>query len=209
MSILAVLALLLTVPMAQAQSNDKYFEQGLYIEEGWNLIPYGEGLEIEGLQEEHLLGAYVYRAGSGDYLDILENEYQLDQLVDAYGLIPIWIYSDASYSARVEVDMREVDEALRDAEFVFVEGWNYYVLTPQMNPGYDGMHFNIHQNKYGSVIDDMYMWEDGEWEYIYDEFLEWESYNDDGGFILPVLINYDERFTPTMSEDLSVPAFPY
>jgi len=210
---MSILAVLLLIPLAQAQheqGNSDYFEQDLYIQEGWNLIPYGDGLDIEGLQEQHLRAAYVYHPESKEYLDILEYEDSLDQMVDSYGYTAVWVYSDVSYVASVEVDMEIVDNTLKDVKFTFHEGWNFYVLMPQMSKSYSGPHFNMHQDRYESALDGMYLWDDDrEWENIHYDFLEWETEDHADDIVLAVLINYDKSFMASVSEDLIVPAFPH
>jgi len=182
----------------------------MHLDEGWNLIPFGEGIEIGFSDnfEEDLAGAYVYHPYDREFYDIMENDDELEYLVDRMGYTTVWVYMEDDAEMYLEIDVDEIDHELRTKDFEFEEGWNFYVLLPQMQENYPGPHYNIHRENGHSTIESMWIWENGEWDKVTNEFMEWEETEDDNE-IHAVLINYEDDFRPSYEVDVEVPDFPY
>lgn len=218
-----VMALMFVAPVfaeeaaIEVQKSDEEFDYVIGLDQGWNLIPYGKGLYIEfdDKFEKNLKAAYVYDSDEKTYYDLLKDDDPIFELVNERGYIAIWVYMDyegeqTESIVEVQVDSEIIYETLRDTKFKFTPGWNFYVLLPQMQKAYPGPHYNIHVNQYGeSVMRNMYIW-DNDWEKVTKGFIEWENDNGKSEEIIPLLIYYDDYFTPEFDTEPTpiVPAFP-
>ncbi|MBT3304719.1 hypothetical protein HN592_05530 [Candidatus Woesearchaeota archaeon] len=193
--------------------DEDYNTRNIYLSEGWNLLPYGDGVEMDYSRdfEENLLAAYIYHPYDRVFYDIMEDDDELEYVVDVMGFTSIWVYMEEDTNMVLRVESDEVLETIQETRIEFADGWNFYVLLPQMQKNYPGAHFNIHERDGTSYMESMYMWDSysKEWENIYGDFLDWEETEDDFA-AYPVLIKYWDEFEPTLETSTPViPPFPY
>ncbi|MAF35131.1 hypothetical protein CMO91_04770 [Candidatus Woesearchaeota archaeon] len=181
--------------------------------EGWNLVPFGQGIKVE-LPGAQVDAAYVYK--DGQYYDVLKDDDVLYGIINEQGFTGVWVHLQEDVKGRLEVDLEEVEETLREgATFTFREGWNFYVATPYMNKDYPEGHFNFAIDDGRSVLKDDKIfayaagrdsWESG----FYTEMSEEGEFSDRDVIGLPFIAYFQYRFSPEFVENAIpiVPDFP-
>jgi hypothetical protein len=207
--------------------NDLFFQiddtitRPLQLTEGWNLIPFGVGIEIHGPSSEDIIeAAYIWDANEGIYYDLFkqgsDSNELFEDLIRENGWTAAWYYLNDDVELTLEIDLAEVQEFLEeDAEPEFQEGWNFYVIMPHLSEEYAGEFLNIgtsHDDDRDYIRDNkVYAWSGDNWETgdYYGDIR-----NDDlvaSGIIgMPFLAYYMEDFDAMWrpSMERTIPEFP-
>jgi len=173
---------------------------------GWNVLPFGNGIEfIGGDLEDNLKAAYVWNPMDNKYVDVLiGGEQALRDLTEQFGYTGVWVYLKTNVdNFRMEVDNNEVDQVLAQTSFTFPQGWNFYVILPHMlKAGYNGNFLNM--GKEFMRAEKVYAWSKTSWESGL--FSSVQNQTDVVG--IPFLVYYTAPFTPFMDKSVAPPAFP-
>ena len=109
------------------------------------------------------------------------------------------------------MDLEEVQEKVEELDFQFNEGWNFYVILPQMDRNHKEGYLNIGEDDNGIYIanNKLYAWNAGnqDWETgTYTEVIDGEI--DEDIFGLPYIARYTENFRVSYTGKYVIPPFP-
>jgi len=189
----------------------------LELYEGWNLIPMGAGImpNIDSDFEDILNAAYVYNPYEKKFYDLLEDDDALEELIEETGFAAVWVYITEDYVTEIAINEDIIHEAVQEVDFIFPEGWNFYVLIPELQKSNDNGYFRIFEDKHGeSAIkqDRVFAWSNREktWEsesytYILEGIDEMDEL-----IGLPIIMKYTDNLEPRFlpKGDLTLPDFP-
>jgi hypothetical protein len=182
--------------------------------EGWNLFPLGYGLDYDFSQdfENNMEAAYIYDPFNQEYQDLFEDgDDIIEELVNERGYVSVWVYMNDNFEMDLIIDLEEVQEKVEELDFEFNEGWNFYVVLPQMDKNHEEGYLNIGEDDNGIYIanNKLYAWDaqhqnwdDG----TYTDVIDGEI--DEDIFGMPYIARYTENFRVSYTGKYVIPPFP-
>ncbi|MFW5746978.1 MAG: thioredoxin domain-containing protein, partial [Nanoarchaeota archaeon] len=193
-------------------TDDDLITREMSLQEGWNLVPIGHGIEFwgEGFAES-MIGAYVWDADTQMYHDLFADEDVVEDIIVERGYTAVWVYLNDDVEISLTLDLQEIQETIEDLDFQFEEGWNFYVILPQMQYDLSQGFFSIgmDQEKHAGYIrgNRVYAWERDEWELgdYESDILNNDQLDEIAG--MPFIAYYEEQFSPFYMQ-MDIPEFP-
>ena len=194
--------------------DDPKIRREMIFYEGWNLFPLGYGLDYDFNPnfEDNMEAAYIYDPLNQEYLDLFgDGDDIIEELVNERGYVSVWVYMNDDFEMDLIIDLEDVQEKVEELDFEFNQGWNFYVILPQMDRNHEEGYLNIGEDDNGIYIanDKLYAWNAGnqDWETgTYTEVIDGEI--EEEIFGLPYIARYTNNFRASYTGKYVIPPFP-